>query len=64
MTVDRTDLLRYYPGGVTCPICRHRLRLPRRTEAGECEQCDRAWSYAALIDVAAQRIMAQSPRSR
>lgn len=58
------DLQRYYPGGVTCPICHQGLRLRLHDGVGECETCDQLWSYATLIDVAAQRLMEQPPRSR
>ena len=55
------DLRRYYPRGVTCPICRSRLRLQLAEQTGTCAGCDHTWTFAALVDLAAQQLMQEEP---
>jgi len=55
------DLRHYYPHGVTCPICRDRLQLHLTEQTGICAACDQTWTFAALIDVAADRLMQEEP---
>lgn len=58
------ELRWYYPRGVACPICGERLHLRLREATGRCADCAQQWSFAALIDRAAQRLMEEPPRSR
>jgi uncharacterized protein (DUF983 family) len=55
------ELRAYYPQGVTCPACGARLALRIRQAVGRCAACAAEWTFAALIDAAAARIMAQAP---
>jgi len=55
------ELRAYYPQGVTCPICRSRLRLHLDVATGTCEPCDQTWTFAALIDGAARTLMEEEP---
>ncbi len=55
------DLRQYYPHGVTCPRCRRRLQLRVSVAEGSCPTCDTVFTFAQLIDVAAQRIMEEQP---
>lgn len=55
------DLRRYYPHGVTCPACRSRLQLALAEATGTCTACDQTWTFAALVDVAARRLMEEEP---
>lgn len=55
------DLRRYYPRQVTCPQCRDRLRLNLHDATGACRRCDATWTFAALVDIAAQQLMEEEP---
>lgn len=55
------ELRQYYPGGVTCPVCQTRLALRVRWAEGTCPHCETTWTFADLIDRAAQRLMEEEP---
>ena len=55
------DLRQYYPHGVTCPRCRRRLRLRVSAADGTCTACGQTFTFAQLIDAAAQRLMEEQP---
>lgn len=58
------DLYRYYPDGVVpCPSCGAALELDDTQHRATCG-CGGTWSYAALVDRAADKLMREPPRYR
>ena len=55
------NVRQYYPHGVTCPRCRRRLQLRVRDAEGTCTACDQVYTFAQLIDAAAQKLMEEQP---